>query len=140
MQALEKKFLLRWKFDYSDTKPSRKGMWDKSGDNPIDQAWSQSKENLLYARIEGKNIITRETKVLAEVPGYDFCNFEWFATAASSQAIAALKAGQLKTQIQGTNIGLIIVTRNKRIYVMCNGIINEEIRQDKNFNFASFGK
>src|SRR3990172_4226027 len=71
---LKETYLLRWRFDFSD-KPTRYGVWNSS----IEPAWSVNKNNLVRASIEGKDMQTRETRIIAECDGWDFVNFEWVA-------------------------------------------------------------
>lgn len=72
-------WLLRWRFEYTDGR-SKYGQWDRHGDFEKDQAWRQTKENLLYACIEGKEFHTKESKIFHRCLGQDFVNFNWMAT------------------------------------------------------------
>ena len=73
-------WLLRWRFEYTDGHV-KYGQWNRHGDFAEDQAWRQSKENLLYACIEGKEFHTRGLKIFHRCAGQDFVNFNWRATA-----------------------------------------------------------
>jgi hypothetical protein len=119
-------YLLRWRFDFLN-KPSRFGMWSNPGTNDIDKACFQNKEGLVSAKIEGKNILTRETKVLAEVSGQDYLNFQWMATL------------KLKSQLTEV-IGLKILSRYNEIEVLKDGSVSLKKLKNDNVNFATFGR
>jgi hypothetical protein len=123
-------YLLRWKFDYLK-RPPRAGMWDTPGTLDIDKACFNNKDDVIWAKIEGKNCITRETVVLAEINGADFMNFQWMAN-------AYLRPGSSKPQTVLT--GLKIVSRNEEIEVFKNGMINKKPLKNDNINFATFGR
>lgn len=72
------RWLYRWRFDFHH-KPTRFGTWQGSSNRIEDMASYVNKDGLAYARIEGKHFLTREVKVFAECPGYDFLNFEFLA-------------------------------------------------------------
>jgi hypothetical protein len=74
-------FALRWRFDYNN-RPTKCGMWGRTTTNPVDCAWSQPRDGLVRASIEGKNIETREILTFAECDGHAYRAFQWAATAA----------------------------------------------------------
>lgn len=124
--GLKKRLRLRWKFEYSD-KPSKYGMWDTSGQVPEEQAWFQSKENLTYAVIEGKDVESGRVIRLFGIQGADFCCFEWCATS----SMAGLAKPGIGQQLNSVVIGLKIIARDKNIFVYCDGQIKIENRYDQ---------
>jgi hypothetical protein len=139
---LHNRFLLRWRFDYHDDKAPRCGMWNRAGDNPVDQAWSQSKDNLLLASIEAKDIQTKKITTIAECAGQDFCNFEWCAVSFAGAGFNkdVMKVFNNGLSLQSMIVGLTIVSRNNRCTVYLDGSTQVKERDDKDFNFASYGK
>jgi len=132
--GMQLKYLLRWRFDYTDSKVSKFGGWSRSGETKELQAWCTSKTNLLRACIEGKNIATREIKTFAECDGQNFVNFSWFAGAVGSPFMKGNTT--LKSQI----LGLTLTTRNHSATVQVDGGVrvkplNEE---EKKVNLAGF--
>lgn len=87
----------------------------------------QQKEGLVSAKIEAKNIDTRETKILAESPGQDFVNFQWIA-------IAKVGSNE-KSDI----VGMKLVSRNLETEVFKDGTVRQNKKESK-VNFATFGK
>jgi hypothetical protein len=134
--GMQVKYLLRWRFEFSGGKPTKVGGWSRSGETKELQAWSVNKEGLIAACIEGKNIHTRETKMLAACDGHEFVNFEWVAGAVSSPFIKS--AMKLKSQI----LGLAMVTRKYRAVIQVDGGVRvTELKEEAGkFNLASFGK
>lgn len=126
-----KKYELRCKFEYLDKKEWC-SQWNKTGESKEDAAYMQTKNNLLYAVIEGKDILTRKTVRLVEHPGIDFCNFQWVAVA----AVPINGTGKLNSR----NIGLTMVTRDKNIIVLCDGSIYIENRDNKEDNLMHYGR
>lgn len=125
------KYWLRWRFDYSDGKPSKVGGWLNPGDekNQHMLAYMQSKENLLRACVEVKNIETNCVAPYAECEGQDFCTFEWVARAAMP---AFFKGSvQIGGNVYGSAVvGLTLVSRNERIRVTIDGQIKRTPRTD----------
>jgi len=137
MVADHPKYLLRWRFVYSDHKTTKSGMWNYPGDFDTEKAWCQSKENLLVAKIEGKDFITREIVTLAQVDGHDFVNLGWI----SSASIPGIKI-QGSKKLEGRIIGLMLVSRKQKVKIFTNG--QAEI-EDHNIdygriNLAGFGR
>ena len=128
-------YRLRWRFDYSDHKPSKYGMWSRDPDNPNEKACFQSKDNLRRAVIEGKHIRTFEIVTLAECDGWDFCNFQWMAEFRA-------RANDIAGTAFCRHVGLKIVTRECWIEVGFHGGVNKIPRteQDKNFHYAGYGR
>lgn len=111
-------------------------MWDRPGDSPVDQAWSKPKDNLARAIVEVKHKVTRELKPFVVCAGEDFCNFQWIYIA----SVPGVVRGNV-TPITSI-VGLKLVTRDKKIYVLNNGkvFIEERTEEDKNFHYAGYGK
>jgi len=126
-------YRLRWRFEYFDGKPARRGPWDRSSNSPDEMAAFVSKENLAAALIEGEDMTSWEVTVLAEVTGADFCNFEWIAGAAYG-----LSSGGMYYEL----LGLKIRARDKVISVLRDGSVTEADRPetDKKFHLAGYGK
>ncbi len=126
-------YLLRWRFDYFDTKPPKYGMWSRPAVLLSDMAAFISKENLRVASIEAKHVETREVISLAECEGCDFVNFQWIA-----QVRYNIGIGTQNSQL----IGLKLVTRDTSIEVYPSGdikILNRS-EHDKQFHFEGFGR
>ena len=109
-------WLLRWCFEYSDHKPTKYGMFSTPGTFDSEKASKQSKENLLFAKIEGKNVLTREIVPLAVVDGHEFVNFQWV----SSSSVGGFRLKGSVTLAQKI-IGMTLVTREKNITIYTNG-------------------
>lgn len=119
-------YLLRWRFDFA-SRPTKCGMWNNPGTNNVDKACFQNKEGLTWARIEGKNISTREVKVLAEISGQDFLNFQWMAQ-------RRLKSGETEL------LGIKILSRYNEVEVDMSGAVKVKKLSNGNVNFATFGR
>lgn len=115
------KYLLRWVFVYSDHKPIKRGLWSYPGDHNADFAWAQSKENLLVAYVEGKDIQTKELVRLAECPGCDFVNFSWIRMSVTKNI--AIKGSQV---LPGREIGMMLTTRDRQIKIYDTGYVESE--------------
>ena len=129
------KFLLRWKFIYSDGS-SKAGLWSNSGpkNDLTSKAWCNNREGLKNALIEAKNNDTRETSVVAECSGQDFQNFQWLALA-SVQPFGIKGAVTPLTRVGG----LKLITRHEEISVFDNGSGKKEPNTKQNINFATYG-
>lgn len=123
---------LRCVFEYV-SKPVWRSQWNRTGDIASDAAYMQTKTGLLFAVIEGKNIITREIVRLAEYPGGDFCNFQWVA---ASFVPLNGTSGKLNSRL----LGLAMITRNNIITVFKDGTIKIDPRDgnkdDKFMHYA----
>ena len=125
-------WLLRWRFDFSDHKPSRMGLWSHPG--PIaNQAWHQNKENLARAHIEGKNLQTKEIKTLVHCDGQRFRNFQWVAAAKN-----VLVSGGADTEL----VGLCLWMDEKKVTVYHDGRCQVEdlSEPEKNMHLATYGR
>lgn len=121
-------YWLRWKFEYNDNKATVTGIWNNHGPLP-NRAWNKSKENLAFAIIEAKDLVTNLESKVVVVDGHEFCNFEW---------IARQHWKSKESQI----IGLQIRTRKEIIKVYCNKKIEKISRpiDDLDFHYVGFGK
>lgn len=131
---MQQKYRLRCVFEYAD-KPTWRGSWDTSYKGT--EAWCTNKNGLLYAHVEAKDIGTNNApKIVATCAGQDFCNFEWLAIA----RLKVTNAGIKEHMREATNIGLVMVTRDKRINVMFSGeaFVEDRKEQDKQFNLAGY--
>lgn len=131
-QPKEALYLLRWRFDFAD-RPSRMGMWSQSGTRDEDKASFVNTTGLVRASIEGKDVVTRAVKVLAECDGHDYVVFKWNA--------AFISHGNFTTG-QHVLTGLKLVTRDFELDVFPSGDvkISARLEDEKNFNYAAFGK
>ena len=111
-------YKLRWRFDYIN-RPPKYGIWSMATGKPSDSAYSQPKDGLLTASIEGKDVHTKEIKRLADCPGQDFRMFQWVATA-SMPAVSGL----VSYTPRSTLVGLKLITRNEVIEVLNTGVKN----------------
>lgn len=131
---------LRWRFEYSDGKPTKYGIWNWASEHEADQAWQVNKENLLYAMIEGQNPYNKgEKKILAVCEGSNFVNFQWIATAPIS--LGTVKAFGSQTT-KGMIVGLMMVTREDKLSIFCSGQaeIKKHGQDFGNRNLAGFGR
>jgi len=132
----ERRYLVRWRFDYLDGKPTKFGSWSRpAADNdPSNQAWRHNTK-VSRAIVEGKDIRTREVSVLADCRGEDFVNFQWNAVARMNPL--AIRGEVVPfTQLAG----LKIVTRYTTIDVFETGEVFTSPRPEDNYNYATFGR
>jgi hypothetical protein len=106
-------------------------MWDNPGKLDTDKACFNNKDDVICAKIEGKNYLTRETVVLAEIKGENFMNFQWLANAYLTPG-----ASTPRTVLTGMKI----VSRYEEIEVFKNGKINKKPLSNDNINFATYGR
>jgi len=130
-KAIKKKYLLRCCFDYV-SRPTWKSQWNNTDGGECNKAWFNNKSGVVNAYVEGKDVITKEIIRMIEVTGDKFCNFEWVAL-----TVAPLQGS---ITIAGENVGLTIVTPDHRVTVFCDGALDIKDRDDKDFNFATYGK
>ena len=126
---------LRWRFEYVDGRV-KYGQWDRHGDFETDQAWRQTKENLLYACIEGKEMYSKEYKIFQRCLGQDFVNFNWMAT---STVPSNFRGSVTPTPRM---VGLMLIDRKEKHAVFKSGATtNEEHGIDYGTNnLAGFGR
>ena len=109
-----KYYLLRWRFEYLDR--VKYGMWSNSGTRPEDQAWAQDKTGLVKAKIEAKDVATRQITTIAECSGDQYVNFQWIATA----TIQPFSINGSTTPITRI-VGLRLITKDEKQEVYANG-------------------
>jgi hypothetical protein len=118
------RYLLRWRFVYSDGKPDKAGLWCDSGGIETMAAYT-TKEGLGHAIIEGKDLVTRNTKKLVSIPGHAFRNFEF---------LGAVKApmGNLKkpVTIAPMILGARLISGENRYTVFISGRQTSESLSD----------
>lgn len=133
------RYKLRWRFDYSDGKRSRWGMWDSSGpkEDVATKAAYQPRENMSFASVEGKNVETGEIVTLLQVPGQDFMVFQWDAAA----FINPFGVGRPVTPPTRLT-GLRLVSRNAEYVVRSTGVTETYPLSEaaKTINFATYGR
>lgn len=127
-------YMLRWAFEYSN-RPRKAGMWGMATKNPVDSAWAQPKDGLIYALIEGKDIKTRLTHRLVECPGADFRTFQWVATAALP-GMGLKGAVTLRSKL----VGLKILSRDICLEVHSDGKLLKRALTDgeRSIQFAAY--
>jgi len=125
------KYLLRWKFEFFDHKPSRCGSWSLPATRAQDTAAFVDKTNLRAAVIEGKNRETKEIKTVLVLDGHDFANFQWLSE-------ARFGGGGVAYSVRG----LRAVSRDYNFDVLNDGEIVKTIRteQEKKYHYEGFGK
>lgn len=130
MLSSPRKYLLRWCYDYPQGAVS--GGWSGTGIS----AWDKNKSGLLRARIEGKDLVTKEVKTLAECPGVDFRVFQWMAAAMVPSGMSGTIRPMTKL------IGLKIMCRDTEIAVLDTGEIQvrDLLEDEKRLSFATYGK
>lgn len=122
-------YLLRWRFDFGNGKPSRMGMWSRPATRREDQAVYVNKTGLVRAAIEAKNIISREVITVAECDGHDFITFQWLSSARFSG---------IGYQLLSQNVfGLRLVSRDDFTDAHTDGTLRVTPRPEdqKNFNY-----
>lgn len=121
---------MRWRFEYTD-KPDKYGAWDDSAPEETAKAYHQSREGLIFAVIEAKDLHGVIHRIF-ECPGHDFCNFQWEVT-----ATFGIRGGTGRHQL----IGLSLVSRTHRATLYHNGNV-EIVERDKDDldNHYSYGK
>jgi hypothetical protein len=124
-------YYLRWRFEYADGKPAKYGMWSQPSVSVRDTAAFCSKENLALAMIEGRHAVTREDKIMAVVPGADYCNHQWMA---ESNFSPFGHGGRLQQNI----IGMKIQARDEEITVFASGEVRREARASGHLNLAAY--
>jgi len=126
---------LRWRYDYLDHKPPVVGIWSYSSNNPNEQAWNKSKENLAYATIEGKTMNSQPV-TLVRCAGLDFCFFQWESIGKANPFFKG------KSNVIHFLYGLSMITRDEKILVRDDGKIFRipRTQEDMNYNYAAFGK
>lgn len=132
-----RRYLLRWRFDFGNGRPEKYGQWSRPATRNEDMAAFVNKDGIVRAAIEGKDIETREVRVLAECDGWDFVNFQWMAEARMGFGAAApgpLAAHRL--------VGLKLVTREVELQVNEAGDVHVAARseEDKKFHYEGFGR
>ena len=129
-------YWLRWRFEFSDGKVPRYGLWMSAGSGPRDWAWCVDKTNLKWAMIEAKHLQTRTVSKLVVCPGPDFVNFEWNAAA----PVKAFGGGAQK--VTGQIIGLNLLSRYDKTCVTMDGNITKRKRTEveQAQNLAGFGR
>jgi len=139
---LVSKYRIRWRYDWVNRAPLY-GQWSMTTKNEVDQAWNKQKDGLLWASVEGKTI-DYKTVTLCQVPGQDFCFFQFHAVNRVPLRLVDTKDGQkLKTSPGLTEIhGIVVVMRTEKIFVFDTGHIFREPRtaEDLAFKYAAYGK
>lgn len=122
------RFMLRWRFDYSDGKPTAFGAWNDTSEG---KAALTNKTGLCRAAVEGFDpnacggIVT-----LAECDGWDFINFAWVCLF------------DLLGSAANRIVGLSLVTREEVREVLLDGRVSRRIRteDEKKIHLAGFGR
>lgn len=135
IQTHNKFYFLRWRFDFHGS-ASRFGMWSDPGNQLVHGAWKQTRIGLSVARaiIEGKDFLSRQISVLADVPGQDFVMFEWNATAVINPFGGSPKNHRIN--------GLSIVARDRVVTVGIDGKVTVKPlpNSHKTIQFSTYGK
>lgn len=123
---------LRWRFDFSDSKPTRVGEWDvPHSHDPQKMAAFVNKENLRRAAIEALDVDDEKLFTIAECDGHEFANFKWVARMVMNDE-----------GVTHELMGLMLVTANEQITVFRTGAVHVEPRteEDKNFHYEGYGR
>ena len=135
MEALQQnsvptpRYRLRWRFDFAQ-KPTKFGIWNGAG-NPSDGAWKVNKDGLVRAAVEGEDIFTYETRLLAEVQGSDYATCEW-------DAYTRIPGFYKSTQPINPRVyiaGMSLVSREERLTVFVDGTIGRRPLTDEEKQF-----
>jgi len=131
------KLLLTWLYQYKDGL-IKHGMWSNPGEEKdlANKAWANHRDDIVFAGIYSKDVLSRDKKILAECRGCDFRNFQWIATT----PVIVGSDGKFK----GSNIvridGIKLLTRYETIEVMIDGTIKRLPPSDENINFKIYGR
>lgn len=126
---------LRFRFEYSDGKPTVFGKWNDTNKHAKKQAWSINRHGLCRAIIEARNVATGEIKAVVDCPGSDYRFMQW-------RAVRSINLKSLSDTTLTRNIGLVMWTTNKKILVYAWGKIELQdlSEEDQKFNFAAYGR
>ena len=111
-------------------------MWGNPGRSRANQAWTQNREGLVRASIEGKDLVTKEIVTLAQCDGHNFRTFQYIAVARAP----ALITGTIQPMTQ--LVGMKILTTDYELIVLDTGETGKAKLKDseRNLNFATYGK
>lgn len=121
------RFTLRWRFDYSNGRPSAYGEWNDTSEG---KAALVTKDNLRRAAIEAYDpAACAGVIVAAECDGWDFVNFAWVS-------IVSLACPENRV------IGLSLTTREEifEVYFSGSGSRRQRTADEKKLQFAGFGR
>lgn len=114
-------YKLRWRFDFHDHKPIRRGVWNVATRNHSDSAWAVPKDNLAQAiiEVEHPNGLTLPALI---VDGPDYVSLEWDVVVRApmflrNNTISALALERVLVD------GLSILTRTHKVQVNHKGLI-----------------
>ena len=122
--------MLRWRFDYSDGRPSAVGEWNDTSEG---KAAFTSKTNLRRAAVEAYDPAACAGVVTAaECDGWDFVNFGWVAVFDA----LALSSGENRV------VALALTTREEIVEVGFSGTGSRRARaeDEKKIHYAGFGR
>lgn len=117
-----RKIRLRWRFVYQG-RPDRKGVWDSaaSQSDPT-SAWSQPKDGLLWAIVEGESHFNHELFTILEVPGQDYAHCTWEVyTPAPTFGLKNAGPANVAIEVTPRVMGLSLWTREKKFTVFIDG-------------------
>ena len=134
------KFDLRWRFDFTDGRPSKYGIWNHPGVGQNDSAQYCNTSNLARACIEGKDILTKEVRIIAECDGYNFCLFKYQAATRFGFNPRPSPTGKIPARTD--LIGLVLVTRDQECLVLTDGSTQlwNRSEYEKNTNYLAYGR
>jgi len=138
MTEIEKDYwFVTWEFEYATNRRTKTGQWNRAGTRDSDCAWYQSKENLLYARIVGKNSRTKQRLGLYQCAGHEYVNFGWVAK--------ALIPFGLKGSVRPRSdiIGIQMIMRDWQATVYCYGAECYTVKHGKDYgkqHLTGFGR
>lgn len=125
-QVLPKgKYEACWFIEYSNDRPTKKGIYNFASDRPEEMAYSQPKDHIAKAGILAR-CGNRVERIILNCEGYDFCNFEWVAGKSALTGKSGLN-------------GLTLVTRNERATFYFDGSVdvkNRDNSEDKLFHYG----
>ena len=124
-------FDLRWGLIYSN-KPPKYGQWCKPASLAGEKASEQNRDGLACAIIEGKDLRTRKTIVLAECKASDYVQHRWIA--ALGVPISMLKHTTIKGE--GCVQGMSLITIDEKIHIHVDGNVYREAMNERSSNYA----
>lgn len=126
---------LRYRFEYSDGKPTILGKWNDTNKHAKKAAWAVNRNGLSRVMVEARNIETGEIKVVVDCPANDYRFLQW-------RAVRSINPMQLSQQTLTRNIGMVLWTSAKKIYIYNWGKVEiEELNEDdKRYHFAAYGR
>ena len=132
LKKIEKRYRLRWAFEYVNRKPIY-GVWDNASPHLTDMAWNKDKTGLKYALVEGEEIGRWGIYRLLECTADRFVTLKWIS-------MVSMPCGMSHLTSAGDIVGLQLLTPENSFSVFIDGkIIKKSLSDhDKKFDLKEF--